>query len=192
MSRFRTDERLELLRGVRLFSNCTRDELRRIESLTSVLELPRGTVLAEQGTIGHEFFVIAEGSASASRSGKRLARLDPGSFFGELALLDGGERTATVTADTEISLIVLSRSEFLSLQSSAPSVAYKSWDPDCAGSTSTSWTTGTPRWPRSNHRRTIGRWRWLTDHSLSASERQPDLGNVETSLLHWGGNGCLW
>jgi CRP/FNR family cyclic AMP-dependent transcriptional regulator len=125
MSRFRTDERLELLRGVRLFSNCTRDELRRIESLTSVLELPRGTVLAEQGTIGHEFFVIAEGSASASRSGKRLARLDPGSFFGELALLDGGERTATVTADTEISLIVLSRSEFLSLQSSAPSVAYK-------------------------------------------------------------------
>jgi CRP-like cAMP-binding protein len=108
-----------------LFSNCTKDELRRIESLTSVLDVPAGTVLAEQGTIGHEFFVIAEGSASASRSGKWLARLDPGSFFGELALLDGGERTATVTADTELSLIVLSRSEFLSLQSSAPSVAYK-------------------------------------------------------------------
>ena len=125
MSRFRADERVELLRGVRLFSNCTKDELRRIESLTSVLDVKGGTVLAEQGTIGHEFFVIAEGAASASRSGTWLARLDSGSFFGELALLDGGERTATVTADTDMSLIVLSRSEFLSLQSSAPSVAYK-------------------------------------------------------------------
>lgn len=125
MSRFRADERVELLRGVRLFSNCTKDELRRIESLTSVLDVKGGTVLAEQGTIGHEFFVIAEGSANASRGGKWLARLDSGSFFGELALLDGGERTATVTADTDMSLIVLSRSEFLSLQSSAPSVAYK-------------------------------------------------------------------
>ena len=125
MSRFRTDQRVELLRGVSLFSNCTKDELRRIESLTSVMDVTGGTVLAEQGTLGHEFFVIAEGTASASRSGKWLARLDPGSFFGELALLDGGVRTATVIADADMSLIVLSRSEFLSLQSSAPSVAYK-------------------------------------------------------------------
>ena len=57
--------------------------------------------------------------------GLTLAVLGPGSFFGELALLDGGNRTATVVADTDLTVLVLSRREFRSLQSTAPSVAYK-------------------------------------------------------------------
>ncbi len=119
------DQRLELLRGVGLFSSCTRGELRSIESLTTIQDVPAGKVLTKQGAAGREFFVIVDGAAVVFRHGLEIARIGPGSFFGELALLDGGERTATVVADTEMVLAVLSRSDFKSLQLSAPSVAYK-------------------------------------------------------------------
>jgi CRP/FNR family transcriptional regulator, cyclic AMP receptor protein len=127
MAAFRVhkDQRVALLRGVSLFSNCSNAELNRIGSLMTMLETPEGSVLVEQGTPGLEFFILVEGTATASRSGLQLAVLEPGSFFGELALLDGGERTATVVATTDMRLLVLTRHEFMSLQSSAPSVAYK-------------------------------------------------------------------
>ncbi len=117
--------RIDRLREASLFSNCTKDELRSIASLTTMKDVSPGMVLAEQGKPGREFFVVADGSATASRNGEWLAQLGPGSFFGELALLDGGERTATVVADTEMTLLVLSRREFKTLQFTAPSVAYK-------------------------------------------------------------------
>ncbi len=123
--RIHKDQRLALLRGVGLFSGCSNTELNRIGSLMTMVELVQGSVLVEQGTPGLEFFVVVEGSATASRNGLQLAVLEPGSFFGELALLDGGERTATVVAATDMKLLVLTRHEFMSLQSSAPSVAYK-------------------------------------------------------------------
>ncbi len=66
-----------------------------------------------------------EGTATASRNGLTLATLGPGSFFGELALLDGGNRTATIVADSDMGLLVLSRREFKSLQLTVPSVAFK-------------------------------------------------------------------
>jgi CRP/FNR family cyclic AMP-dependent transcriptional regulator len=117
--------RIERLQETRLFAHCTKDELRQIASLTTVKEVDAGMVLAEQGTVGREFFVITEGSATATRDGSWLADLGPGSFFGELALLDGGPRTATVVADSRMTLLVLSRTEFKSLQLTAPTVAYK-------------------------------------------------------------------
>lgn len=116
---------VERLRATSLFSGCTKDELRRIASLTTTKDVAAGTVLAEQGTVGREFFIVTDGSATASRNGRWLAELGPGSFFGELALLDGGARTATVVADSTMRLLVLNRGEFKSLQYSAPSVAYK-------------------------------------------------------------------
>src|SRR5271156_5313509 len=72
-----------------------------------------------------EFFVIVEGKARASRKDVELATLGPGSFFGELALLDGGKRTATVVAQTDMRLLVLSRREFPDLYRFNPSVAGK-------------------------------------------------------------------
>ncbi len=123
--KLKTSERSAILQGVSLFSSCTKQELSRIETLTSVMDVEGGTVLTEQGRPGHEFFVIIEGSATAIRNGVTLAQLGPGSFFGEVALLDGGERTATVTADTDMALVVMSQSEFRTLQSLAPTVARK-------------------------------------------------------------------
>jgi CRP-like cAMP-binding protein len=123
--RARSAIRVDHLQQASLFANCTKDELRTIASLTSMKEVTPGAVLAEQGTTGREFFVVTDGSATASRNGEWLADLGPGSFFGELALLDGGPRTATVVADTEMTVLVLSRHEFTSLEYSAPSVAHK-------------------------------------------------------------------
>jgi CRP-like cAMP-binding protein len=123
--RIRSDERLALLRGVSLFSRCTREELNRIASLTTVVEVIQGHVLAKQGQPGSEFYVVVDGTAKATRNGQMLAELGPGSFFGELALLDGGSRTATVVADTDMTLLVVARGEFLSLLSLAPSVVAK-------------------------------------------------------------------
>lgn len=111
------------LRNMKLFSGCTTSELNRISALTMLVEVKRGHVLAEEGKPGREFFIIAEGTATVSRRGLKLADLKPGSFFGEMALLDGGFRTATVVADTDLSIFVFSPAEFRSLQNVAPTVA---------------------------------------------------------------------
>jgi CRP-like cAMP-binding protein len=121
----RADQEVASLRDVDLFAGCNRDELRRIGSLTTSLEVKPGTVLIQEGKVGREFFAVIKGTATASRDGLWLTEFGPGSFFGELALLDRGLRTATVTADTQMSLFVFSRTEFSSIPGLAPSVARK-------------------------------------------------------------------
>ena len=85
-----------------------------------------GRVLAKEGTPGQEFVVVVEGTASATSRGEEVGQIGPGSFFGELALLDGGPRTATVRALTPMLVLVLDRSEFNHLVDRAiPSVGRK-------------------------------------------------------------------
>ncbi len=124
MNPTRAQKSTAMLKGIKLFSSCTTSELKRILSLTVAVEVPEGTVLAEEDTPGFEFFIIVSGRATVHRRGRRLADLDAGSFFGEMALLDGGYRTATVIALTDLSVLVLSRREFRSLQAFAPTVAH--------------------------------------------------------------------
>jgi CRP-like cAMP-binding protein len=121
----RANPEVTSLRDVGLFAGCNRDELRRIGSLTTPLEVKQGKVLIQEGKFGFEFFAVIKGTATATRDGLWLAEFGPGSFFGELALLDRGLRTATVTADTTMSLFVFSRAEFNSISGLAPSVARK-------------------------------------------------------------------
>jgi CRP/FNR family transcriptional regulator, cyclic AMP receptor protein len=118
-------KRIDLLHGVQLFSGCSNGELGKIASLTTEVHAKAGKVLTKRGDPGLEFFIIVEGKATATRKGVHLATLGPGSFFGELALLDGGKRTATVIADTDMRLLVLSRGEFNGLHHVAPSVSAK-------------------------------------------------------------------
>jgi CRP-like cAMP-binding protein len=100
----------------------TNKELALLSGLTTTVMIPAGEVVARQGGLGREFIVIVTGRASVAIDGRAVATLGPGDFFGELALLDGGPRTATVTADTEVTAEVMSRSEFATLLESAPSV----------------------------------------------------------------------
>ncbi len=121
----RREQRLTILRSTELFSNCSLADLRRIDSLTMQLDVPRGTVLVREGHRALEFFVVVEGTATATRDGLWLAQFGAGSFFGETALLDRGVRTATITADTDMSVLVASMREFSALHTLVPSIATK-------------------------------------------------------------------
>jgi CRP/FNR family transcriptional regulator, cyclic AMP receptor protein len=108
---------------VPLFSSCSRRDLGRIASLVDEIDVPEGKVLTRQGDTGWECFVIAEGKAKAALRGKRSATLGPGSVVGEMSLLDQGPRSATVTAETDMRLLVLSSRDFSALIAEVPHVS---------------------------------------------------------------------
>jgi CRP-like cAMP-binding protein len=116
---------IERLGRVPLFSGCSQDELRSIARLGTPLEVDVGKVLTEQGSSGREFFLVLEGKAECTTGRKSLALFGPGDYFGELALLEGGSRTATVTATTPMRVLVLSITEFSDLLRTSPSVSVK-------------------------------------------------------------------
>jgi voltage-gated potassium channel len=113
----------ELLGQVELFRGCTKRELSAIASTTTAVDQPAGAVMCRQGSIGTQAFVIVDGKAVVSIDGVDVAEVGPGSFFGEMALLDGGPRVATVTAATPMHLLVLSRPDFNRLILDVPKVA---------------------------------------------------------------------
>jgi CRP/FNR family cyclic AMP-dependent transcriptional regulator len=120
------DQRVDLLRHAWLFSECTDDELSRIAGLAAAQEAAAGDELCVEGEPGDEFFVVVDGTAEAQVGGDTIAELGPGSFFGEMALIDGGDRLATITAKSPMQLLVLGRNDFNTMLSSAmPHVAPK-------------------------------------------------------------------
>ena len=126
MARITRQQQVDRLRGVWLFSQCTERELARLARITKPLSVPAGHVLAREGETGGEFAVIVEGTATVTRARRELGQLPAGTFFGEIALLDGGPRAATVTADTAMTLLVMDRTDFDTLVSGEmPSVARK-------------------------------------------------------------------
>jgi len=119
------DAKVRLLAGVDLFGGCSKSELSRVAALVDEIDVPAGKELTREGESGWEFFVIAEGNARATRNGRRIASFGPGSFFGEMALLDQGPRSATVSAETDMQLLVLTSRGFFTLVDDTPSVARK-------------------------------------------------------------------
>jgi CRP-like cAMP-binding protein len=115
-----------VLRGVPLFADCDDDELAQIAALTRARHADDGTVLVTEGEPGTDFYVIVDGHAAVSVDGGVVAELGPGSFFGEMALLDGGERVATVTAVGPLELLTLARDDFnRMLEVAMPAIAPK-------------------------------------------------------------------
>ena len=84
-----------------------------------------GKVLTRQGGLGEEFLIIVDGSARVERDGKSIARLDAGDFFGEMSLIDGKPRSATVIAQTPITLLVVDSRSFRSLLEGVPGLRKK-------------------------------------------------------------------
>jgi CRP-like cAMP-binding protein len=110
---------------VPLFSNCSNRELQTIARAVKPIDHPEGTVIAREGEPGIGLFVIRSGTAVVTIGGKKKASLGPGEFFGEIALLDGGPRTATVTATSDIELLGLTEWVFRGLMHEHPSIAIK-------------------------------------------------------------------
>ncbi len=107
---------LDRLGSVEFFSECSQRELRAIASFCTPIEVRAGRVLTEQGADGRECFVVMQGQAVVERDGVIVGHIVDGSVIGEIALLGDGVRTATVTAATDMTLLVLSRSEFGALR----------------------------------------------------------------------------
>lgn len=103
-----------------LFSTCTAKELRTVRRAIDEVSARPGAVLCEEGAIGREFFFIVDGRASVRRGGRKVALLGPGDYFGELSLLDRAPRSATIVAETDMTLLVLTQRAFSSLLEDVP------------------------------------------------------------------------
>lgn len=108
-----------------LFSSLSRRDLQKIARAVDERAVDRGTTLVEQGSQGKEAFVIVNGTATVKRNNKKVATLGPGAVVGELSLLDRGPRTATVTADDALTILVIDQRHFWGLIEDVPAVAHK-------------------------------------------------------------------
>jgi len=100
-------ELTDLLADVRLFSKCTTRQRRTVARHAQTAELPAGVELVREGEPGDALFVIIEGEAVVHQGGVELSRVGPGAYFGELAILDGEPRSATVVAATDVKVAVI-------------------------------------------------------------------------------------
>ncbi|MGH2450509.1 MAG: cyclic nucleotide-binding domain-containing protein [Candidatus Limnocylindria bacterium] len=107
-----SDRRVEALRRVPLFATCTDRQLGFIVTQVEELDFPAEKVLCVEGRSGGDFFVILEGAAEVTRDGRRIRELSAGDFFGEIALLDNGPRTASVRTTAPSRCLVLGPAQF--------------------------------------------------------------------------------
>jgi CRP-like cAMP-binding protein len=117
-----TDQKLELLKRTPLLSDLGRRELEEVERLVDEVDVPAGKVLMREGDAGREFFVLVTGTVAIDRGGTRVRTLESGDFFGEIALLAEGPRTATATTEGPATLLVLGHREFHSLMDKYPAI----------------------------------------------------------------------
>src|SRR5712692_3448129 len=112
-SRVPTGPTADLLSSVPLFSGLSRRPLRRLAAATQPVSFHSNETIIREGAPGDAFFAILSGRAVVSQGARRLRRLGPGEYFGELALLDGEPRSASVVAETDLLSLRLSRASFL-------------------------------------------------------------------------------
>ena len=101
-----------MLKSVPLFAHCTSQQLEFIATQVEDMEFPAGKVLCSEGQSGADFFVLLAGAADVTRGTKKITKMAAGDFFGEIALIDGGKRTATVTTTVPSRCLVLGPRQF--------------------------------------------------------------------------------
>ena len=121
----RRDAKVELLKKVPLFADCSKAELRELAKSADELDLREGTVLTREGRPGREFFVLIDGTVMVTKDGKKVAELKGGDWLGEIALLTDKPRTATVTATSSVDVLVITDRRFRNVVESMPSIAIK-------------------------------------------------------------------
>ena len=107
-----SDPRVERLRHVPLFAACTDKQLQFIAGRADELDLEKGRVLCREGQSGGDFFVLLSGAADVSAGGKSVRTIREGEFFGEIAMIDNGPRSATVTVTEPSRALVLGPAQF--------------------------------------------------------------------------------
>ena len=117
------DRKSELLAGARLFDGVDAEGMERIAAVAVQVDFPADHVIAREGEIGTGFFVVVEGAVRVVRDGKTVTTFGPGDFFGELSVLDGRPRNASVIAQGPTTCLALPTWEFEAVLREEPSVA---------------------------------------------------------------------
>jgi CRP/FNR family cyclic AMP-dependent transcriptional regulator len=115
----------ESLKRLPIFAACSARDLDEVARLSTTLDVAPGKVLATEGSPGHEFVVIRAGTVTVTRGGTQVAELGPGDYFGEISLIDGGPRTATVKTETPVTIEVVERRDFDALLEKVPGLAQR-------------------------------------------------------------------
>lgn len=116
-------DKQNLLKTVPLFANLNKKSLKEMADITEEIHKEAGDVLAQEGKTGQAFVLIIEGKVKVERNDKVVNRLSSSDFFGEISLIDGQPRTATVTAETDVKLLVIHASYFDELLEKVPGLA---------------------------------------------------------------------
>jgi CRP-like cAMP-binding protein len=111
------------LTAIPLFETLSDADRREVASWCTGKTVEAGSRLIGEGAPGYSFFILTEGSAEVTQGATPVAQLGPGDFFGEIAILGGGRRSASVTATSRASLLVMSAAEFHRLQEAHPAIA---------------------------------------------------------------------
>src|SRR5437867_8646599 len=114
-----------MLGTVPIFEGLSKKDLSQIARAAKQVTHRQGSTLAKEGQSGVGFFLILDGTAGVMVGNRARTKLGPGDFFGEISLLDGGPRTATVTAETEVTTLGLTPWDFKRLVESSPAIASK-------------------------------------------------------------------
>ena len=121
----RRDAKIELLKRVPLFEECSRRELREIAAVADEIVVPAGTALASEGQSGRELVIIVEGSADVTKRGRKINEVGGGDFVGEIAVVTDRPRTASVKTTRPTHALVLTRRDFRTLMKRVPTIQIK-------------------------------------------------------------------
>jgi CRP/FNR family transcriptional regulator, cyclic AMP receptor protein len=121
----RKNAKVELIRGVPLFAECSRKDLNEIAGIADEIDLREGKVLTKEGSAGREFFILVDGTAEVTKGSRRVNQLGPGDFFGEIALVTQRPRTASVVATSPVRALVITGRSFRTLLDHQPQIQGK-------------------------------------------------------------------
>ena len=121
----RRNQKVELIKRVPLFANCSKHELEEIAHIADEIDLNEGKEMTREGSRGREFFVLLEGDADVTKDGQSINKLGAGDFFGEIALVSDTPRTATVTATSPVRALVITDRSFRRLLDESPEIQRK-------------------------------------------------------------------
>jgi CRP/FNR family transcriptional regulator, cyclic AMP receptor protein len=121
----RHDAKIDLIKRAPLFAKLPKKHLAEIAQIADELDLPPGKELTTEGAPGREFFVLIDGEADVRRKGRKVNTMKAGDFFGEIALITGAPRTATVTATEPVRTLVLTQRDFRTLLRREPEIQAK-------------------------------------------------------------------
>ena len=121
----RTNPAIAMLANVELFRECSKKELGQILAVSKEIGFPAGKDITVEGQPSGRFYLVLDGAVAVKRHGRTRATLGPGSYFGEIALIDGGPRTATCTAVTSVDTLAIAQFNFGPLVKEHPGLAHK-------------------------------------------------------------------